>query len=68
MAREEEEFFTPKKAPARHELGQPLDALSVDELSERIDLLQAEIMRLEAAREKKSASRTAAHAFFKRPD
>ena len=65
MARDEEELFAPKKAPARHELGQPLDALSLDELSERIELLQAEIARLEAAREKKSASRAAADAFFK---
>ncbi len=67
MARDEEEHFIPTKAPARHELGQPLDALSVDELSERIELLRAEIARLEAARENKSASRAAADAFFRRP-
>jgi uncharacterized small protein (DUF1192 family) len=65
VARDDEELFAPKKAPARHELGQPLDALSVDELSERIELLQAEIARLETARENKSASRAAADAFFK---
>ncbi len=67
LARDEEEVFAPKKAPARHELGQPLDALSVDELGERIELLRAEIARLEAARENKSASRTAADAFFRKP-
>lgn len=68
MARDDEEFLAPKKAPARHELGQPLDALSVHELSERIALLREEIARLEAAREKKSASRTAADAFFSKPE
>lgn len=67
MARDEEELFAPKTTPARHELGQPLDALSVDELSERIALLRTEIARLEAARENKSASRTAADAFFRKP-
>jgi uncharacterized small protein (DUF1192 family) len=67
LAREEEEHFAAKKAPARHELGQPLDALSVDELSERIELLRAEIVRLEAARESKSASRAVADAFFRKP-
>ncbi|MCI4677573.1 DUF1192 domain-containing protein [Rhodoblastus acidophilus] len=67
MARDDEEIFAPKKAPQRHELGQPLDALSVDELTERIELLQDEIGRLSAARERKSASRTAADAFFKKP-
>ncbi len=68
MARDDEELFAPKKAPARHELGQPLDALSVDELSERIETLRAEIARLEAARRNKSASRAAADGFFKKPD
>ncbi len=65
MAKDDEELFAPKKAPARHELGQPLDALSLDELGERIELLQAEIARLEAARNNKSASRAVADAFFK---
>ncbi|MDI9848029.1 DUF1192 domain-containing protein [Rhodoblastus sp. 17X3] len=66
MARDEDEVFAAKKpAPSQHSLGEPLDALSVDELTERIALLQAEIVRLEAARERKSASRAAAAAFFK---
>jgi uncharacterized small protein (DUF1192 family) len=66
MSRDEDEFFAVKKpAPARHVLGEPLDALSVEELSERIDLLQAEILRLSAALEAKTASRAAADAFFK---
>lgn len=67
MARDEDEFFAPKKpAPTPHALGEPLDALSVDELGERIELLRAEIARLEAARERKSASRSAANSFFRK--
>lgn len=67
MARDDDEFFAPKKpAPAPHHLGEPLDALSVDELDERIELLRAEIARLEAARERKNASRTAADSFFRK--
>jgi uncharacterized small protein (DUF1192 family) len=66
MARDEDEVFAIKQpTPSRHNLGEPLDALSVDELTERIALLQAEIVRLETAREQKSASRAAADAFFK---
>jgi uncharacterized small protein (DUF1192 family) len=54
-----------RKKPTHHEIGQLLDALSVDELDERIGLLQAEIARLEQARQAKQASKTAADAFFK---
>jgi uncharacterized small protein (DUF1192 family) len=49
-----------------HEIGQDLALLSIEELSERIALLTGEIERLEAARAKKQASRTAADQFFKR--
>lgn len=56
----------PRRAPARHEPGQPLDTLSVAELDERIALLRAEIERLQAARDAKAASLTAADAFFRR--
>ena len=55
----------PRKKPTQHEIGQDLSALSLHELAERIALLQAEIARLEAARTAKSASMTAASAFFK---
>lgn len=58
-------FGKPRKAPTVHEVGQSLDALSVDELSERIQLLEAEIARLTAARVSKEASKAAAAAFFK---
>ncbi len=55
----------PRRKPVRHELGQDLAMLSVDELGERIAELQAEITRLTAARQAKQASRSAADAFFK---
>jgi uncharacterized small protein (DUF1192 family) len=56
-------------APRRklaHEIGQDLSMLSVEELTERIGLLRAEIARLEAAVTAKQASRSAADQFFKR--
>ncbi len=49
-----------------HEIGQPLDALSVAEFDARIALLRAEIERLEQARAAKAASLAAADAFFKK--
>jgi uncharacterized small protein (DUF1192 family) len=67
MARDEDEFFTPKPGKAaQHVVGEPLEVLSVDELNDRIEQLRAEIARLEAARDGKSASRTAADAFFRK--
>jgi uncharacterized small protein (DUF1192 family) len=55
----------PKKKLA-HEIGQDLALLSLKELDERIAVLQDEIARLETARAKKQASRSAADQFFKR--
>ena len=54
-----------RKPPAHHEIGQMLDTLSLDELSERIALLEAELARLENVRRAKEASKRAADAFFK---
>jgi uncharacterized small protein (DUF1192 family) len=54
----------PKKKIS-HEIGQDLSLLSVEELTERIALLTAEIARLEEAAKKKRASKDAANAFFK---
>ena len=54
--------------PARktaHEIGSDLSLLSVDELSARIDLLRAEIERLESEKTKKGASRSAAEGLFR---
>lgn len=54
----------PKKKIA-HEIGSDLSLLSVDELTARIDLLEQEITRLEAERQKKDASRSAAENLFR---
>ncbi len=63
MARDED---PDRPAPKpRHAVGEPLDAMSVDELHARIALLRAEIARLEGEVEAKRASRSAADAFFK---
>ena len=48
-----------------HEIGQDLSLLSVEELNERILLLNAEAERLQAAVTKKRASKEAANNFFK---
>ena len=48
-----------------HEIGQDLSLLSVEELTERIALMNAEIERLQAAMAKKRASKDAAASFFK---
>ncbi len=56
----------PKEKPPEHRIGEVLDRLSVGELGERVELLKAEIVRLEAAIRAKQASRDAASSFFKR--
>ena len=48
-----------------HDIGQDLSLLSVEELAERVTLLQSEITRLEEAATKKCASREAANSVFK---
>lgn len=48
-----------------HEIGSDLSLLSVDELSARIELLKAEITRLESEKTKKGASRSAAESLFR---
>ena len=48
-----------------HEIGQDLYLLSVEDLSERIALLNEEIARLQEAMTKKRASKDAANSFFK---
>jgi uncharacterized small protein (DUF1192 family) len=53
--------------PPPHLLGQALDDLSVAELAERIDLLRAEIVRLEAVRRSKQGALGSAEALFARP-
>lgn len=55
----------PRRVMSAHELGQDLSLLSVEELSERIEQLQAEIARLDETRTAKLASRRLADSFFK---
>ncbi len=54
-----------RKRPTQHEIGMVLDALSVEELNDRIGLLEGEIARLRAAIAAKGSSRKAAEAAFK---
>ena len=63
MALFEEE---PRRKKLVHEIGQDLSALSVGELGERIALLHDEIARLEAERQAKGATRSAADGLFRR--
>lgn len=55
----------PRK-PVAWAVGEDLSRLSIDELSERIEALKAEIDRIEAAITAKRASMGAADSFFKR--
>ncbi|MFL5027896.1 MAG: DUF1192 domain-containing protein [Microvirga sp.] len=48
-----------------HEIGQDLSMLSIDELDERVGMLEREIARLKEARARKESSLAAASAFFK---
>lgn len=51
--------------PVAHEVGMVLDTLSIDELEERIVLLEGEVVRLKQAIETKTSSRSVADAVFK---
>lgn len=55
----------PEKKPVAHEVGSDLSLLSVDELSERIELLREEILRLEAEMTAKQSSKTEAESLFR---
>jgi uncharacterized small protein (DUF1192 family) len=55
----------PKKKIA-HEIGQDLSLLSVEELSQRVQLMHDEISRLEADIAQKRTKRAAADQFFKK--
>jgi uncharacterized small protein (DUF1192 family) len=56
----------PARPSRKHEIGQDLSLLSVDELRLRIGDLQAEIARIEAELVAKGATKTAAEALFRR--
>ncbi len=65
MAITDDDPFARPKKKLEHEIGEPLDTISADELHERIVLLEAEIERLRSAAHAKDASKRAADAFFK---
>ncbi len=48
-----------------HEIGADLSTLSVDELRARVELLKAEIVRLEAEAASKTSTRSAAESLFR---
>lgn len=58
---EEDEISKPKG----HEVGMALDAMSVEELEGRIEMLEGEIVRLREAIEMRKTTRSAAESFFK---
>ena len=53
------------KKPKAHEVGMTIDTMSVEELAERIALLEGEIARLKAAIDARDATRKAAESIFK---
>lgn len=53
------------KKPKSHEVGMPIDTMSVGELEERIALLRGEIGRLEQAIAARRNTRAAADSLFK---
>lgn len=53
------------KKPKNHEVGMPIETMSVAELTERIGLLEGEIARLKLAIDARGATRKAADAAFK---
>lgn len=62
----DEDDLPRRRGDAAGELSkESLDSYSQDELADRIDLLEAEITRVKAQRDKASAHRLAADAFFK---
>lgn len=53
------------KKPKGHEVGMNIERMSVDELTDRIGLLEREIARLKAAIEARQKTKNAADALFK---
>ena len=56
----------PQKKKAAHEIGEDLSKVSLDELAERVELLKAEIRRIEETIAAKRASAAVAETFFRR--
>jgi uncharacterized small protein (DUF1192 family) len=55
----------PVKKPVGHEVGMPIDRLSIDELNERIAMLEDEIARLRTAIAERQKTKAAADSIFK---
>lgn len=55
----------PVKKPRAHEVGMPIETMSVEELGERIEILKAEIVRLEDAVAARKQTKAAADSLFK---
>ena len=53
------------KRPKGHEVGMPIDTMSVEELGDRIELLKQEIARLETAIAGRQKTRSEADSLFK---
>ncbi len=53
------------KKPKGHEVGMPIETMSVDELTDRIGLLEAEIARLKAAIAARQKHKSEAASVFK---
>ena len=53
------------KKPKGHEVGMPIETMSVDELNERIGMLRQEISRLEEAIAARQKTKAAADSLFK---
>ena len=53
------------KKPKGHEVGMNIDTMSVEELKDRIALLEGEIARLKEAIDARQKTRSAADALFK---
>jgi uncharacterized small protein (DUF1192 family) len=66
MIREENDSLVASAGKlSAYAVGQPLDDLSIEELSAQIEIMHHEIERLDEARQAKEASRAMAAAFFK---
>jgi uncharacterized small protein (DUF1192 family) len=55
----------PRKVIRTHEVGMPIETMSVEELTFRIGMLEEEIARLRAAIAHREKSRSAAESIFK---
>ncbi len=53
------------RKPKGHEVGMPIETMSVEELEQRIGLLRGEIIRLEQAIEHKRKSKSQADSLFR---